>query len=147
MAYDNSVILVGRLTQQPELKSVGDNVSVLSFSIAQTKRTSKGKDHPESNFFDCVAWRNTAEFICKYFSKGMRIGIAGHLDTQKWTDADGKNHKRTIVAVDEANFVDPKNTTDKPQPAKAEVNNTEEEYTEPDVSVNDEEESDNELPF
>ena len=104
----NKVILGGRLTADCELKQTPQGVSVCSFSIAVNRRTSKEQEQ-QADFINCVAWRNTAEFISKYFKKGSSICIAGSIQTRSWTDNNGNNRYATEVKVDEAYFVDGKN--------------------------------------
>lgn len=98
----NKVILLGRLTKDPELKVTPSGVNVCSFSIAVNRRFAK-EGQPDADFINCVAWRNTAEFIAKYFSKGKQIGIVGSLQTDKY-EKDGQTHYKTDVLVDEAYF-------------------------------------------
>lgn len=103
----NKSILGGRLTATPELKQTPNGVSVASFSIAVNRRGSKDAE-PVTDFINCVAWRQTAEFISKYFKKGSSICIVGQLQTRSWTDNNGNKRFATEVIVDEANFVDSK---------------------------------------
>ncbi len=104
----NKVILGGRLTSDPELKQTPTGVLVTSFSIAVTR---KGKE-AGSDFFTCMAWRNTAEFISKYFKKGNSICIVGTLQNRSWTDPQsGQKRYATDIVVDEANFVDSRSET------------------------------------
>lgn len=116
----NKVILVGRLTRDPELRSTPSGVNVCSFSIAVNRRFAK-EGQQNADFINCVAWRNTAEFIAKYFSKGRMIGIVGSLQTGRY-EKDGQTHYTTDVVVDEAYFADSKNSQD--SSAAAPVNNT-----------------------
>lgn len=102
----NKVLLGGRLSAAPELKSTPSGVSVTSFSIAVNRRT-KGEEQ-KADFIDCTAWRHTAEFITRYFRKGASIFIVGSVQTRNWTDSDGKKHYVTEIVVDEAYFVDSK---------------------------------------
>lgn len=134
----------GRLTKDPELRTLDSGIATVSFSIAINRPQSKEKDHPEADFIDCVAWRGTAEFICNYFKKGMRIAITGRLQTRKWDDKDGNKRKSTEVVVDDANFLDPKssngaNTSSGDDAAQG--NN----YSAPEIPPSDDD--DDELPF
>ena len=101
----NTVVLTGRLTFAPELKATPQGTSVMSFQIANDKKY--GED---ANFIDCVAWRNTAEFINRYFNKGDMIGIEGELQTRNYTDKDGKNRKAVEVLVNNVSFCERKST-------------------------------------
>ena len=100
----NKVILGGRLTGDVELKQTPQGVSVCSFSIAVNR---KGKDAP-TDFINCQAWRQTAEFISKYFSKGSSICVAGSVQTRTWEDKNGGKRYATEVNVEEAYFVESK---------------------------------------
>ena len=104
----NKVILGGRLTADAELKQTQSGVSVTSFSIAVNR---KGADN-KTDFIDVVAWRQTAEFICKYFKKGSSICIVGNLQKREWTDNKGNKRYATEVIADEACFVDSKSDSD-----------------------------------
>lgn len=102
----NKVILGGRLTSDPELKTTQSGISVTSFRIAVNRRS---KDGNESDFFSVTAWRKTAEFISQYFRKGSCICVSGSLQNREWTDKDGNKRTVTEVQADEAFFVDGKN--------------------------------------
>lgn len=99
----NKVILMGRLTHEPELKQTPGGVSVASFSIAVNRRFAKeGKQ--DADFINCVAWRQTGEFISRYFHKGSMIAVAGSIQTRSWEGTDGKRQYAAEVVVDEAYF-------------------------------------------
>jgi len=100
----NKVILGGRLTADAELKQTPSAVSVTSFSIAVNR---KGKE-AQTDFIDVVAWRQTAEFISKYFKKGSNICIVGSIQKREWTDNNNQKRYATEVIADEAYFVDSK---------------------------------------
>ena len=107
----NKVILGGRLTADPELKTTTNGNIVTSFSIAVNRRytkTAEGQGNQQSDFINCVAWRNQAEFISKYFKKGSSICITGSLQTRTWTDQQNNKRYITEVVVDEVSFVDSK---------------------------------------
>lgn len=101
----NKVIIGGRLTKDIEIKQTPSGVAVTQFSVAVNRR---GKD-AQTDFLDCVAWRQTAEFIGKYFRKGSSICVVGNLQKREWRDKDGNKRYATEVIVDEAMFVDGKN--------------------------------------
>lgn len=109
----NRVTIGGRLTREPELRYAGsDNKPVVSFAIA-CDRDFKGSDGEKvTDFFECVAWRNTAEFISKYFSKGRAIIVDGRLQSRKWEDRDGNKRTTIEVIVDSAYFGDSKREGD-----------------------------------
>lgn len=96
----NKTILLGRITQELELKQTPNGVSVLSFTVA-VDRNSKEK---QTDFVSCVAWRQTAEFISKYFGKGRMIAVEGQLRTRTFDDKNGVKHYVTEVYVDGASF-------------------------------------------
>lgn len=107
----NKVILGGRLTADPELKSTGNGVFVTSFSIAVNRRfISKNDGQQQADFINCTAWRLTAEFIAKHFKKGDAICIVGSIQTRSWTDQQGAKRYATEVVAEETFFVDSKNT-------------------------------------
>ena len=103
----NKVLLLGRLTKDPELRATPSGMSVTSFTIAVNRRFKKD----ETDFISCVAWRNTAEFITKYFSKGNMIAVVGSLQTGRF-EKDGQTHYTTDVNVEEAYFTGSKAETD-----------------------------------
>ena len=100
----NKVILGGRMTADPELKQTPQGVSVTSFSIAVNRR---GKD-AQTDFINCVAWRQTADFICRFFKKGSSICISGSIQTRTWNDQQNNKRYATEVVAEEAFFVDSK---------------------------------------
>ena len=105
----NKVVLAGRMTADPELKQTATGVSVLSFTIAVNRSyVSKSSEQGErqADFINVVAWRQTAEFISKYFRKGSAICVTGSIQTRSWTDNQGQKRYATDVVVDEAMFVD-----------------------------------------
>jgi single-strand DNA-binding protein len=104
----NKVILGGRLVATPELKQTPSGVSVCSFGLAVNRKYSK-EGEQQTDFINCQAWRNTAEFISKYFHKGSSLCIVGQIQTRTWKDQNGNNRYSTEVMVDEAMFVDSKN--------------------------------------
>ena len=100
----NKVILGGRLTADPELKQTPQGVPVTTFSIAVNRR---GKE-AQTDFINCQAWRQTAQFICNFFKKGSSICITGTIQTRSWTDQQNQKRYATEVIADEAFFVDAK---------------------------------------
>ena len=102
----NLVVLTGRLTQDAELKTTNNGVSVTSFSIAVDRR-GKGEDR-QTDFINIIAWRQTAEFITKYFKKGSMIGIEGSIQTRKYQDRAGNNRMALEVVANNVQFVEGK---------------------------------------
>ena len=103
----NLVVLTGRLTADPELKTTPNGISVTSFSIAVSRRYRAGEEQ-QADFINIVAWRQTAEFICKYFNKGNMIGIEGSIQTRRYTDKNGNNRTAFEVVASNAQFVESK---------------------------------------
>lgn len=100
----NKVILIGNMTADPELKQTTSGVSVCSFSIAVNRRFSK-EGEQNVDFINIVAWRNTADFVTRYFKKGKPILVCGQLQTRTWTDNQGNKRYATEVVADEVSFV------------------------------------------
>lgn len=110
----NAVTLMGRITRDLELKTTPSGVSVLSFSLAvERDYVAKGEER-QTDFINCVAWRNTAEFISRFFAKGSLILVAGQLQTRKYQNKDGNNVTVTEVVVDKASFTGEKKQTGAP---------------------------------
>ncbi|MBQ8808531.1 MAG: single-stranded DNA-binding protein [Clostridia bacterium] len=101
----NSVNLIGRFTRDPELRSTETGTSVCSFSLAVQRSFKNNDGEYEADFINCVAWKNSAEFISKYFKKGQQIGVQGELQTRKWSDDEGKTRYATEVIVRNTTFV------------------------------------------
>ena len=101
----NKVILGGRLTADPELKTTQTGIAVVSFSIAVNRRKSAGQQN-ETDFFNVTAWRQTAELVARYFRKGSSICVVGTIQNRNWTDQDNVKRYRTDIVADEVMFVD-----------------------------------------
>lgn len=104
----NKVIMIGNLVADPTLRQTNTGLSVCSFRIAVTRRFANPQGVRESDFFDVVAWRQTAEFISKYFTKGRKIAITGSLQSRNYEAKDGTKRTAIEIQVDEAEFVDSK---------------------------------------
>ena len=109
----NHVVIMGRLTRDPELRRTGTGVAVASFSVA-VDRDFSGRDggEKETDFIDCVAWRQTGEFVSKYFTKGRMIVVSGRLQIRSWTDKDGNKRRTAEVVADNCYFGDSKRDGD-----------------------------------
>ena len=108
----NHITIMGRLTRDPELRRTGSGVAVASFRIAVDRDYSpKDGGEKKCDFIDCVAWRQTGEFISKYFSKGRMIVVDGRLEMREWTDKDGNKRISAEVNVNSAYFGDSKQNT------------------------------------
>lgn len=104
----NNVTLIGRLTKDPELKyTTGNNTAVCQFNIAVDRRF-KSDNQPSADFIPVVAWKQTAEFVSKYFNKGSRIAIVGQLQTRSWDDTEGKKHYVMEVIANNVEFCESK---------------------------------------
>ena len=105
----NKVILMGRLTRDPELRHTQSDVAVASFSLAVDRGYSRRDDSQQSvDFINIVAWRNTAEFVSKWFSKGQLVAVSGRLQVRSYKDRDGNNRTITEVVADECFFAESK---------------------------------------
>ena len=105
MASFNKVILVGNMTADPELKQTTSGTSVCTFSIAVNRRFTKGEQGQQNvDFINIVAWRQSAEFVSRYFKKGNSILVCGQLQTRTWTDNQGQKRYATEVIADEVSF-------------------------------------------
>ena len=104
----SKTILIGRLTADPELRQTQGGISVTSFTVAVGRTyTPKGGER-QTDFIDIVAWRNTAEFVCRYFTKGKPILVEGSIQTRTYTDKNGQNRKAWEVVADNCHFVESK---------------------------------------
>lgn len=105
----NKAILMGRLTRDPELRYTPNNIPVTSFTLAVDRgRKSDDPNAQTADFIDIVAWRTTAEFVSKWFSKGLLVAVVGKIQSRKWTDNEGKNRVSFEIVADEVHFAEPK---------------------------------------
>ena len=101
----NHIVIMGRLTRDPEYRTTGtNNISVCNFSVAVDRDFSGQNGEKETDFIDCVAWRKTAEFVTKYFFKGSMIVVSGSLQIRSWTDKDGNKRRTAEVVANNAYF-------------------------------------------
>ena len=100
----NKVILMGRLTRDVEMRQTPNGVSLARFSIAVTRRFKNSNGEYDADFINCIAWRQTGEFIARYFQKGSMIAVVGSIQSRSWDGNDGKKQYATEVIVDEAYF-------------------------------------------
>ena len=129
----NNVVLMGRLTATPELKSTGNGTAVTSFTLAVERNFVRQGEQRQADFIECVAWKNTAEFIEKYFRKGSMIALTGHIQTRNYEDKNGNKRKAVEVVADSVSFCGGKNENN------AESENNNDDFEE----IND----DDDLPF
>ena len=104
----NKIILMGRLTRDPELRRTESGTAVCSFSIAVDRDFKSKNGEKETDFIDIVSWRATAEFVSKYFTKGRMAVVEGRLQIRDWTDKDGNKRKATEIVANDVNFADSK---------------------------------------
>ena len=115
----NRITITGRMTRDPELRTTQSGISVTSFSIANQRNYKNNNGERETDFFDVVAWRNTAEFVTKYFVKGSLVTVDGRLETRKFTDKQGNERKAVEIIADNVFFGDSKNEQRETAPAPA----------------------------
>ena len=109
----NHITIMGRLTRDPELRRTGSGIAVASFTVA-VDRDFGGRDggEKETDFIDCVAWRQTGEFVSKYFTKGSMIVVSGRLQIRNWTDKDGNKRRTAEVVADNCYFGESKRSSE-----------------------------------
>ncbi|MCX7714161.1 MAG: single-stranded DNA-binding protein [Clostridia bacterium] len=99
----NKAILMGRLTQDPEMRQTPNGISVARFTVAVNRRFAK-EGGQTADFINCIAWRQTADFVCRFFHKGNMIALVGSIQTRNWDGNDGKKHYATEVVAEEVYF-------------------------------------------
>ena len=100
----NVAIIMGRLTRDPELRRTGSGIAVASFTVAVDRDFASDGHEKETDFIDCVAWRQTGEFVSKYFNKGSMIVVNGRLQLRSWTDKDGNKRRTAEIVADNVYF-------------------------------------------
>ena len=109
----NHITIMGRLTRDPELRRTGSGIAVASFTVAVDRDfASRESGERETDFIDCVAWRQTGEFVSKYFTKGRMAVVSGRLQIRSWTDKDGNKRRTAEVVADNVYFGDSKRDGD-----------------------------------
>ena len=109
----NHITIMGRLTRDPELRRTGSGIAVASFTLAVDRDFSpRDGGERETDFIDCVAWRQTGEFVSKYFTKGRMAVVSGRLQIRSWTDKDGNKRRSAEVVADNVYFGDSKRDGD-----------------------------------
>ena len=104
----NKIIVMGRLVRDPELRRTNSGTAVASFTIACDRDFKSDGGEREADFIECVSWRNTAEFVSKYFAKGRMAVVSGRLQTRNWTDKEGNKRKATEIVAESVYFGDSK---------------------------------------
>ncbi len=102
----NRVVLVGRLTRDPELRTTGTGKSVCDFSIAVNKRSKPTDGSPDADFFRCIAWERTADYVSNYLTKGRLVAVEGRLQSRKYTASDGGNREVVEIVCDNVQGLD-----------------------------------------
>ena len=109
----NHIVIMGRLTRDPELRHTSSGIAVASFSLAVERDFgNRESGEKETDFIDVVAWRSTAEFVAKYFTKGRLAAVSGRLQIRSWTDKDGSKRRTAEVVADNVYFGDTKRQSD-----------------------------------
>ena len=139
----NHIVIMGRLTRDPELRKTPNGTSVASFTLAVDRDFKNADGTKETDFVDCVVWRQTAEFVSKYFAKGRMAVVEGRLQMREWQDKDGHKRRNAEVIADNVYFGDSRsdNASGGHQAAKAPVNVDAEDFDEV------EDDMDDSLPF
>lgn len=146
----NHIDIMGRLVRDPELRRTNSGKAVVSFSLAVDRDFAPDGGEKETDWIDCVAWKNTAEFISKYFTKGRMAVVSGRLQTRSWNDKDGNKRKSVEVIVENVYFGDSKKDDSQPnsrndyQPSNRFVNSNE---TKPAADFAMLDDDDAQLPF
>lgn len=104
----NVAVIMGRLVADPELRYTPNNIAVTTFTLAVDRSFAKAGTERQADFIDVVAWRQTAEFVCKYFGKGRMMAVHGSIQTRTYTDKDGNKRKAFEVVATDVNFADSK---------------------------------------
>lgn len=124
----NHIVVMGRLTRDPELRRTGSGVAVASFTVAVDRDYAAEGQEKETDFIDCVAWRQTGEFVSKYFTKGRMAVVSGRLQIRSWTDNDGNKRRTAEIVADNVYFGDSKKSEETPSGYTGFVKN---EYVQP----------------
>ena len=134
----NHIVIMGRLTRDPELRCTSNGTAVASFTLAVDRDFKNASGDRETDFIDVVAWRNTAEFVSRNFGKGRMAVVSGRLQIRTWTDKDGGKRKTAEIIADNVYFGDSK---------PAQGSHSAQTFTNPEQTFSDIEETDGDLPF
>ena len=109
----NHIVIIGRLVRDPELRRTGSGTAVASFTLAVERDfAAKEGSEKETDFIDCIAWRQAGEFVSKYFAKGRMACVSGRLQIRNWTDKDGNKRRSAEIVADNIYFADSKNAAE-----------------------------------
>ena len=100
----NCAVIMGRLVADPELRTTGNGISVTSFAVAVDRRFARSGEDRQTDFIDVIAWRQTADFVCKYFRKGSMIAVQGSIQTRMYEDKNGNKRKAVELVADNVSF-------------------------------------------
>lgn len=142
----NTVVLMGRITYEPELRATQSGVNVLNFQIACDRNYQAKGQERQADFIDCQAWRQTAEFIKRYFHKGSMIALEGTLQTNNFTDKDGNKRKSVTVIAESVSFCGDKSNGNENTQNQA-YNQPAQSYSTADVDFEEIVDDDDDLPF
>ena len=153
----NKAILMGRLVRDPELRQTQSGISVVTFTLAVDRNYARSGTEKQTDFLDIVAWRSTAEFVSRYFKKGMQVAVTGSIQTRKWKDQNDQNRVSVEIVADEVFFADSKRepssdsgssfTSPAPRADAPAPNYGAPSFQSQDTSFEDLNEDDDELPF
>lgn len=113
----NQIVIMGRMTRDPELRHTSNGIAVASFSIACDRDRKNEDGNRDTDFIEVVAWRNTAEFVSRFFSKGRMAVVVGRLQIRQWTDKEGNKRRTAEIVADDVYFGDSKPTQTSEYPA------------------------------
>ena len=119
----NTAVLMGRLTADPEIRHTANNTAVTSFSLAVERSYKKTNEDREVDFIDIVAWRSTAEFVCKFFRKGQLVAVQGSIQTRSYQDKEGNKRKAFEIVADNVYFAEPKRDSSSAPPPTGSYSN------------------------
>ena len=145
----NCAVIMGRLTKDPELRTTGNGISVSAFTVAVDRNYQKAGQERQTDFINVVAWRQTAEFVCRYFRKGQMIAVQGSIETRKYEDRNGNKREAVEIKADSISFCSNKEdgeTTKSPYNAPQSRNGTQITAEQFETLYNDEN-ADDGLPF
>jgi len=143
----NVAVLMGRCVADPELRHTTNDISVTSFTIAVDRSFQKQGEDKQCDFIDIVAWRQTADFVCKYFHKGSMIALTGSIQTRTYTDKDGNKRKAFEIVADKVSFCGGKNESGGGQARPAAAEQPTPAYATGNTGDFEEIPSDDDLPF
>ena len=144
----NKIVLMGRLTRDPELRKTNSGTSVVSFSLAVDRDFKTQDGEKETDFIDVTAWRGTADFVSKYFTKGRMAVVEGRLQIREWTDKDGNKRRSAEVVAENVYFGDAKSSDGQAEKNNAPAKPTQEKKTtKKQAATADDDGEEGELPF